>query len=57
MIVVLDTQGRIVSFNRACEQATGYSFDQVAGKKEWGLLLLPEDITPVKNVFSALRAG
>ena len=32
LIVVLDPQGRIVRFNRACEQTTGYSFEEVQRK-------------------------
>jgi PAS domain S-box-containing protein len=31
LIVVLDEKARIVGFNRACEQLTGYSFDEVRG--------------------------
>ncbi|BDI15522.1 hypothetical protein ANSO36C_13240 [Nostoc cf. commune SO-36] len=29
LVIVLDTQGQIVRFNQACEQTTGYSFDEV----------------------------
>ena len=29
LVVVLDSQGRIIRFNRACEQTTGYSFEEV----------------------------
>jgi len=31
MIVVLDREGGIVRFNHACEQVTGYSFEEVIG--------------------------
>ena len=37
LVVVLDPEGRIVRFNRACELTTGYSFDEVAGKRLWEL--------------------
>jgi two-component system sensor kinase FixL len=57
LIVVLDRQGRIVRFNRACERTTGYSFDDVKGKYFWDLFLIPEEIEQVKAVFEALRAG
>ena len=33
LVVVLDRQGRIVRFNRACERATGYTFPEVAGRE------------------------
>src|SRR5580698_5479495 len=32
LVVVLDPQGRIVRFNRACEQVSGYSFAEVKEK-------------------------
>jgi len=32
LIAVLDPLGRIVRFNRACEQTTGFSFEEVRGK-------------------------
>ncbi|HEY9858794.1 MAG TPA: PAS domain S-box protein, partial [Candidatus Obscuribacterales bacterium] len=57
LIVVLDPQGRIVRFNRACEQTTGYTFAQVKGLPFWDILLLPEEVAGVKAVFSQLRAG
>jgi PAS domain S-box-containing protein len=31
LVVVLDRQGHIVRFNRACERTTGYSFEEVGG--------------------------
>jgi PAS domain S-box-containing protein len=57
LVVVLDTEGRIIRFNRACEQITGYPYAEVRGKRFWDLLLLPEDVEPVKQVFQKLRAG
>jgi PAS domain S-box-containing protein len=43
LVVVLDTEGRIIRFNRACEQMSGYSFAEVQGKLIWELILIPED--------------
>jgi PAS domain S-box-containing protein len=57
LVVILDTQGRIIKFNRACEQVTGYTYAEVRGKPLWDLLLLPEEVEPVKGVFGKLRAG
>lgn len=56
-MVVLDREGRIVHFNRACEELTGYSFDEVSGRHIWDFLLVPEEVEPVEAVFHALRAG
>jgi two-component system cell cycle sensor histidine kinase/response regulator CckA len=57
LVAVLDRHGAIVSFNRACELATGYSFGEVRGKKVWDVLLTPEEVEPVKRVFADLKAG
>ena len=57
LVVVLDTQGRIVRFNRACEQTTDYTFDEVKGKPFWDLFVIPEEIAGVKAVFAQLQAG
>jgi PAS domain S-box-containing protein len=56
LIIVLDRQGGIVRFNRACEQLSGYSFAEVQGQPVWDLLL-PEERAPVRAVFEQLRAG
>jgi len=57
LVVVLDRDGHIVRFNRACEQTTGYSFDEVKGHLLWDMLLVPEEVEPVRAVFEELRAG
>jgi len=45
LVIVLDPDGRIIRFNRTCEQLTGYSAKDVEGKTfdELGLNLLPSD--------------
>lgn len=57
LVVVLDSDGRIVRFNRACEVVTGYAAAEVLGRGVWDFLLLPEERGPVKEVFATLRAG
>ncbi|WP_375494716.1 GAF domain-containing protein [uncultured Nostoc sp.] len=57
LVIVIDTQGQIVRFNQACEQITGYSFDEVRGRYFWNLFLLPEELEPVKAVFEQLLTG
>ncbi|MEG4940309.1 PAS domain S-box protein [Microcoleus sp. F4-D5] len=54
LIVVLDSQGRIVRFNQACEKTTGYSTSEVLNKYVWDLFLIPEEIEPVQTVFTLL---
>ena len=57
LVVVLDPQGRIVRFNRACEQTTGYSFDEARNQYFWDMFLIPEEVKQVKAAFDKLRAG
>jgi len=57
LIVVLDTEGRIVRFNRTCEQITGYSFSEVKNLPFWDLFLISEEIDSVKGTFRELQAG
>jgi PAS domain S-box-containing protein len=57
LVIVLDPQGQIVSFNRACERLTGYTFDEVEGVPFWHLLLVSEEVEPVKEVFAELTSG
>jgi len=57
LIVVLDSRGRIVLFNQACTEATGYTFEEVEGRHVWDMLLIPEEVESVSRVFEELRAG
>ena len=57
LVVVLDREGRIARFNRACEQLTGYRFEEIKNRPFWDFLLIPGEIAPVKRVFETLRAG
>jgi PAS domain S-box-containing protein len=54
LIVVLDRQGRIVRFNRACEETTGYRFDEVSGQHIWDLFLIELEAASVRQVFHEL---
>jgi len=55
LIMVLDLDGRVVQFNRACEQATGQRFDDVKGKPAWELFPAEEDRQRFQTAFAALR--
>lgn len=57
LIIVLDTEGRIVRFNRACEQTTGWTFDEVAGRRFYEFLVPPEEIQGVAATMAQLVAG
>jgi len=57
MVLVLDCEGKIVRFNRTCEEVSGYSFPEVLGKHVWDFLIPPEQVDGVKTVFQNLTAG
>jgi len=57
LVLVLDPQGRIVRFNRACERATGYSSSEVTGKEVWDLLAAPEESARFREIFRQVRSG
>ena len=57
LVTVLNRQGQIVSFNRTCEQISGYSWAEVAGRPIWDLLIVPEEKLTVRAIFERLLAG
>lgn len=57
LVLVLDRQGHIIRFNRACEQTTGFTFEEVRGKPIWELLQSANEITKFEEVFQQLEAG
>ncbi len=57
LVVVLDRDGRVVRFNRACERITGYTFDEVRGKPFPEMFLLPEERPEVERDFQKLISG
>jgi PAS domain S-box-containing protein len=57
LIMVLDLDGRVVQFNRACEQTTGQRFDEVKGKHAWELFAGAVDRERFKNAFRRMRVA
>jgi PAS domain S-box-containing protein len=55
LVVVLDPQGKIVRFNRACEELSGYSYDEVKEKFFWDLCVVPEEAERFKVIVEQLR--
>ncbi|HEY9862966.1 MAG TPA: PAS domain S-box protein [Candidatus Obscuribacterales bacterium] len=54
LVVLMDAKGRIVRFNRAFEQTTQYSFDEIRNMYVWDIFLSPEEATKVKSNFAFL---
>ena len=43
LVVVLDSKGRFIRFNNACEKLTGYKFSEIKNKCPWDTILPKED--------------
>jgi two-component system, OmpR family, sensor histidine kinase VicK len=57
LVLVFDTAGRIVRFNRACETISGYSFADLAGRSFPEELFPPGERETAIRVFEQVRAG
>jgi PAS domain S-box-containing protein len=56
LVIVVDLEGHIVLFNRMCQKASGYSFQEAKGMPFWKLLL-PEELEQVEVAFKKLKSG
>jgi PAS domain S-box-containing protein len=58
LIMVLDAQGQIVRFNRACEELAGVSMSEVAGLPFWEVpFILDEDRAGIREGMPRLAAS
>ncbi|MDE1154936.1 MAG: PAS domain S-box protein [Acidobacteriaceae bacterium] len=57
LVVVFDTAGRIVRFNRACEIISGYNSSELLGKYAWERLIPEEDVPGYIESFERIRNG
>ncbi|HEY5382926.1 MAG TPA: PAS domain S-box protein, partial [Acidobacteriaceae bacterium] len=57
LVVVYDTAGRIVRFNRACEIISGYQSTDLIGKFVWDKLIPKEEVADYVEKFQRIRAG
>ncbi len=57
LVVVLDPQGKIVRFNRACEEVSGYSYEEVKEKRFWELCLDREEAERFKMIVEQWGMG
>ncbi|MDX1699805.1 MAG: PAS domain S-box protein, partial [Melioribacteraceae bacterium] len=51
LILVLDGFGRVIRFNRACEDITGCRFDHIKGGKLWDCVMVKNENDDVINCF------
>jgi PAS domain S-box-containing protein len=57
LVVVLDPEGRIVRFNRACERITGCKFADVQGRSLGEMFFAPEASEKFRSALHQLTAG
>ena len=57
LIVVLDTEGKVIRFNKTCEILTGFKSDEMIGRNFWNILLPEEEEDTVKEVFRHIKKG
>jgi PAS domain S-box-containing protein len=57
LVVVLDPEGRIVRFNRACERTTGYEFEEVQGRHVSELFRVPEELAHFETIVEQARTA
>ena len=57
LVIVLDLDGHIMSFNRACEELSGYTFEEVRDQLLWEILLPPDEVGLVRERLRRVAAG
>jgi PAS domain S-box-containing protein len=57
MVIVFDATGRVVRFNRACEELTGYRPFEIADSPYGEILLVPEERNRVTAALRGLVTG
>lgn len=57
LVIVLEPNGRIVRFNRACEATTGYYAHEVVGRLIWNTLALSSEEPYLRMKLEAVLAG
>ena len=57
LVAVLDVRGRIVLWNRACEEALGYTRRDVLGRTLWDVLAGSADDSEIRGAVARLRQG
>ena len=57
LFIVLDTRGRIVRFNHMCEAVSGYTSQDVSGKRLWDCVIPDEEKPEFKEEFARWITG
>lgn len=57
LFMVLDTRGRIIRFNHACEAVSGYTSEEARGKRFWDFVIPDEEKPELKAEFARWASG
>ncbi len=57
LVIILDNKGKVINFNHACEETTGFTAEELRGKPLFNYLVLPEERPGVEAIFAQLQAG
>jgi PAS domain S-box-containing protein len=57
VVLLLDTEGRIVEFNPYLEELSGYRLEEVKGQDWFSAFLPPDDRQPMRELFSRAITG
>ncbi len=56
-ICVIDMEGRVIRFNKACERMSGYSLSEIKDQPVFDFVIPDEDHEGLKNMLRSLRFG
>lgn len=57
LVMILDMDGNIVRFNRACERISRCPSSEVMGRPFWNFFLVTEEAERIRTIFARLLAG
>ncbi|MBF0458167.1 MAG: EAL domain-containing protein [Nitrospirae bacterium] len=57
LVLILDKDGRVIYFNRTCEETSGYDFVEIRGKCLWDVLTREEDAESARVNFKKILKG
>lgn len=57
LVIVIDPEGRVVRFNRACETTTGYYAHEIVGRLIWDILVFPSEEPYMRLKLEAVLSG
>ena len=55
LVIVLNPEGEIIGFNRACEETTGYSYNEVRNQCFWNVFTEPKRRRTVRSIFEKIK--